>query len=73
MKNLVTGVTVILYDNAELARLEGAISLPMETRVNVSDTDYIVHNLRLQLRETDFDFYYDTHLAERVGSQPEPI
>jgi hypothetical protein len=70
MALLKPGLTTILYDNSTLAQLEGAVSLPMESRVQIGKTDYIIHNVRVQIRETDYDIYYDTHMAEETGTQP---
>lgn len=67
------GVTAFLYDNAQIAVLEGAISVPVGTRVRIGKTDYIVHSAGIGIREVDFDLYYTCHVAEKTGVDSNPL
>jgi hypothetical protein len=67
---LAPGKTVFLYDGEAFAVLVGAISLPLESRVQVAGRDYIVNNIRVGIRPHDFDLYYDCHRAEATGTVP---
>jgi hypothetical protein len=62
------GLTAILYDNQQIAVLEGTVSVPVGTRVRIERTDYIVHAASLGIRPSDFDLYYDCHMAEETGA-----
>lgn len=62
--------TVFVYDGEALAVLAGAVSVPLDTRVQVAGRDYIVNNVRVGVRQNDFDMYYDCHRAEASGTVP---
>ncbi|WP_130451216.1 hypothetical protein [Zhihengliuella halotolerans] len=67
---LTQGQTVFMYVNERLAVLEGAMSFPIGTRVEIGRQDYIVDNIRVGIRDIDFDIYYGCHLAESTGTKP---
>lgn len=67
---LVSGKTVFLYDGEQFAVLAGAITVPLQSRVQLGDRDYIVNNARVLLGPTGFDLYYDCHQAEASGTVP---
>ncbi|WP_022877972.1 hypothetical protein [Microbacterium sp. B19] len=73
MQRLTPGLTAIMYDNQQIAVLEGAVSLPIGARIQIGKSDYIVNNVRVGIRHEDFDLYYDTHLAEVTGASPSPL
>ena len=67
---LPAGKTIFLYDGEPFAALVGAISLPLQARVQVGRRDDIINNVRGGIRSSDFDLYYDCHLAETSGTAP---
>lgn len=73
MTRLTPGLTRFLYNNDELTTLEGAVSVPIGTRVEIWEdgkpVDYIVDTARIGARETDFDLYYECHRAEETGTR----
>lgn len=70
MTPLPPGKTLFMYDGQPFAVLTGAISLPLQARVQIGRRDYIINNVRVAVRSNDFDLYYDCHLAEIPGTVP---
>jgi hypothetical protein len=69
-RKLMPGLTSIVYDGQVLSQLEGAVTLPVGARIQIESTDYIVNSVRVSIRTSNFDIYYDTHIAEVTGGQP---
>lgn len=72
-ESLAPGLTKFLYDGEQLASLWGTVSVPTGTRVGVGRNDYIVDTVRVPVRQTDYDLYYECHFSEDTGSRTEPI
>ncbi|MGB8652280.1 MAG: hypothetical protein WCD35_16665 [Mycobacteriales bacterium] len=71
MTPLPPGITKFFYVNEELAVLNGAVSVPLDTRVEIGTTDYVVNRVRISVRANCFDLYYECHKAEVTGSEPD--